>query len=89
MNNEDMAVMLYAVYGEGLKGTVKLWEDLTMDQRQSWRKVAEAAFTMAQVGVKERVSLLENRNDELRDELWMIMQRAALLLGVTINGDRH
>ena len=89
MNNEEMAVMLYAVYGEGLNGTVKMWEDLTMDQRQSWRKVAGAAFTMAHDEVEKNVAQLEDRHDGLREELWNIMQRAAILLGVSINEDRH
>jgi hypothetical protein len=89
MTNDEMAIMLYSVYNGSLKGTVKAWEDLTMDQRKAWRKVAEAAWMMAQNDVKQRVENNEDGNTILRDRLWAIMLQCADHLGVNIEVDRY
>jgi len=81
-SNENVATTLYAVYSDNLKGTVKLWEDLTMDQRKAWLKVAETFTVMSAV---DDVFRMENINSDLRDALWVIMRNAAKALDVEIN----
>jgi len=80
-SNENVATTLYAVYSDNLKGTVKLWEDLTMDQRQAWQKVAETVIVMSAV---DDVFRMEDINSDLRDALWVVMRHAAKALNVEI-----
>lgn len=73
MNNYDMAVMLYAVYNGALRGVrVTPWEDLTIDQRAAWQKVADAAYMMSENVVKQHVVDLEARYVAMRDRMFQI-----------------
>ena len=80
-SNENVATTLYAVYSDNLKGTVKSWEDLTMDQRKAWLKVAETVIVMSAV---DDVFRMEDINNDLRDALWVVMRHAAKALNVEI-----
>ena len=80
-SNDNVATTLYAVYSDNLKVNVKLWEDLTMDQRQAWRKVAE---TLTVMSATDDVFRMENINADLRNALWVVMRNAANALDVEI-----
>ena len=79
----EMAKAIYAVYSEKL-GFIKPWDELTMDQQSAWLAVADYAWLLSQIDVKDQVLRMEEEYENMRTVMWTIATEAVSALGLKV-----
>ena len=77
----EMAKAIYAVYSEK-RGFVMRWDELMMDQQSAWLAVADYAWLLAQIDVKDQVLRMEEEYGNMRTVMWTIATEAVSALGL-------